>query len=1028
MDITSYILSKKYVEDTLNGAGALAGKSAYEIACENGFKGTPTEWLASLKGDTPQIGPSGTWVISGVDTGVLASPSIAGYATEEFVNQQIANIPKVDLTPYATRKELSEAILGIVIPDVSEFVTQKDIDAAIAAIKFPEPDLTPYATKAELNKAIKDIPEVDLTPYATKAELNKAIADIPEVDLTPYAKKSDIPSIGGLATEDYVDEKVGAIIIPDMPNLDPYALKSEIPSIAGLASEEYVAQKIAEAELNDKEVDLSAYATKTELQNAIDNIQHPSTDLSDYATKAEVEVAIDNIVIPEVDLSNYATKDEIPSTEGLASEQYVIDKINEMKQPSVNLEGYATEEFVRDVIVDLVDTAPESLDTLGELAQGLRDNADVVDALNKAIANKADKNEIPSLEGLATEDFVNQKINEIEYPNVDLTGYATEEYVQRKVAEAQLGGDKEVDLSAYYTKSEIDKKFDEVEHPVPDLSGYATEEFVENAVNSIAIPSTEGLATEEFVEEAIASIQVPDVTGLASETYVDEAIAAIEHPTVDLEPYAKKEDLPSIEGLASEAYVNEKFNSIKIPDVDFSGLATEEYVQTAIADLVGSAPDALNTLDELAAALKDNSDVVDTLTTAIGNKADKSEIPSVVGLASEEYVNNAIAAIPEVDLSNYATRDELPSTSGLASETYVNEAIAAIKIPEAKPDINVYEITSESAVLDELVALLPEGVEIHSGDVMLVSNSMGVKSAYQFDEEWIACDGNVDASRVIMPFDITLAGSYERVGNLSKTSTGTATFATKGKSVAAALQEMLSKREQPSIKTNPSVSLTSTNGAKEVGTKITPTWNATLNAGSYTYGPATGITASKWEISDGTNTASTASGSFPEITVGDNTNYKITAKATYAAGTVAKDNLGDPSNPTVQIAAGSKSKTGSAITGYRAWFMYIGTDNTSAIDSAFIRGATNKGSTQSTQDNVTIPQGTKRIVVAIPANGKNLTSVIDVDGMGLDVFGNFTPTTVDVEGLNGYAAKAYNVWVAENANGMAATHYNLVIG
>ena len=85
MDITSYILSKQYVEDTLDGAGALKGKSAYEIACENGFKGTPAEWLLTLKGSTPQIGSSGTWVIDGIDTGVLASPSIAGYATEAFV-------------------------------------------------------------------------------------------------------------------------------------------------------------------------------------------------------------------------------------------------------------------------------------------------------------------------------------------------------------------------------------------------------------------------------------------------------------------------------------------------------------------------------------------------------------------------------------------------------------------------------------------------------------------------------------------------------------------------------------------------------------------------------------------------------------------------------------------------------------------------------------------------------------------------------------------------------------------------------
>ena len=87
MDIISYILSKKYVEDSLAGAGALVGKSAYDIACENGFRGTPSEWLATLKGSTPQIGPDGNWVVGGVNTGVIASPGLAGYATEEFVNQ-----------------------------------------------------------------------------------------------------------------------------------------------------------------------------------------------------------------------------------------------------------------------------------------------------------------------------------------------------------------------------------------------------------------------------------------------------------------------------------------------------------------------------------------------------------------------------------------------------------------------------------------------------------------------------------------------------------------------------------------------------------------------------------------------------------------------------------------------------------------------------------------------------------------------------------------------------------------------------
>ena len=712
MDIVTYILSRKYVEDSLAGAGALVGKSAYDIACENGFKGTPSEWLVTLKGDSPQIGPDGNWVVAGVDTGVIASPGLAGYATEEFVNQQIANIdfPETDLSAYATREELSTAILGITIPDVSGFATKEELEDAIRAI--PAPDLTSFATKEELQQAIANIPEVDLRGYATEQFVNEAIANIPQPDLKGYVTSADL-----------------AIAIA--------GIEHPVTDLSGLASEEFVTQKIAEAKLSEGEVDLSAYYTKTEIDNKFDTLEIPE----------------------QPDLSNFATKDEIPNVEGLASEEFVA----------------------------------------------------------AAIAA--------------------------------------------------------------------------IEHPVVDLSGLATEEFVQN-----------------------------------------------------------------------------KINEIEIPEVDLTGVATEEFVREAIAE------------------------------------------------------------IPAPDLSGFATKDELPSVDGLASEKFVTEAIAAIEIPEAESDVKVYEISSDSVVLDELVALLPEGIEINQGDVMLVTNTLGVKSAYQYDEGWIACDGNVDASRVIMPFDITLAGSYTQVGNLSKTSTGTATFATRGKSVAAALQEMLSKREQPSIKTQPKVTLTATSGAKEVGTEITPTWSASLGAGEYTYGPATGVVAKTWTISDTDgHSASTASGSFAKFTVGDNTNYRITAKATYDEGVIAKDNLGDPSNPVVRIAAGSKTTNGSYVTGYRAWFMYVG-ESLDTIDSAFIRGTTNKGATPSTQSGVTIPAGTKRVMVAIPANGSNLTSVIDVDGMGLDVFGNFTKMNVDVEGLNGYKATSYDVWVAENENGMAATHYNLVIG
>lgn len=61
MDVVALKAAKKYVDETLTGAGALKGekgdpgsdgKSAYEIAVDNGFIGTEVEWLESLKGSS----------------------------------------------------------------------------------------------------------------------------------------------------------------------------------------------------------------------------------------------------------------------------------------------------------------------------------------------------------------------------------------------------------------------------------------------------------------------------------------------------------------------------------------------------------------------------------------------------------------------------------------------------------------------------------------------------------------------------------------------------------------------------------------------------------------------------------------------------------------------------------------------------------------------------------------------------------------------------------------------------------------
>lgn len=65
IDLKTLAAAKKYISDSLQGAGALKGKdgkdgeSAYQIAVNNGFIGNQSQWLESLKGKDGNDGLDG---------------------------------------------------------------------------------------------------------------------------------------------------------------------------------------------------------------------------------------------------------------------------------------------------------------------------------------------------------------------------------------------------------------------------------------------------------------------------------------------------------------------------------------------------------------------------------------------------------------------------------------------------------------------------------------------------------------------------------------------------------------------------------------------------------------------------------------------------------------------------------------------------------------------------------------------------------------------------------------------------------
>lgn len=332
--------------------------------------------------------------------------------------------------------------------------------------------------------------------------------------------------------------------------------------------------------------------------------------------------------------------------------------------------------------------------------------------------------------------------------------------------------------------------------------------------------------------------------------------------------------------------------------------------------------------------------------------------------------------------------------------------------------------TSESTAITRITS----GKAVYKGNTLilktLIADDKYSYKAFVYTDKWEAMDGNYDANNVYLNEDIKLAGNYTQVGNLTKTQNGTATFATAGKSIKEALTEMLSQRLQPTAPTQPAVSITfSQAGSYEVGTRITPSYSASLSAGSYTYGPATGIAATAWDVKDTkSGTATTASGNFAAFTVADGESYSITATATHGQGAIADDNLGSDSNPIVRIAAGTKSRTSGTVSGYRSYFYgVLSTSSTNTpLTSAIIRSLT-KGGAYNGSKTFTINANStaKRIVVAIPGNSSRsgLKEVILTSAMNTPITDSYTKIedAVSVAGVNSYTSILYDVYVYEPA-------------
>ena len=587
--------------------------------------------------------------------------------------------------------------------------TSVEIDASSLAFKGDAtsiPNLDAYATKQWVEDKKYLTQHQSLDDYAKTSEVSGELAKKSNVGHTHQI--SDITDLltqfDGYATEEWVESKG---YLTEHQDLSTYAKKADIPSLEGYATEQWVNSK----NYLTSHQSLEDYATKEQLSTKANKEHtHLLKDITDY-------------VAPN--LSIYAKKTDIPSLNGYATEEWVTSKNYLTSHQS--LEGYATEQWVN---------------SKGFLTthQSLSDYAKKTELANYYTKVESDDKyalsaDIPSLNGYATEQWVtNQgyltthqsltdyaKKTELAnyYTKVEsddkyalktsiptLDGYATEEWVNSKgfLTTHQSLSDyaKKTELANYYTKAESDGKY-ALSADIPSLNGYATEQWVTNKGYLTTHQSLEDYATKEQLSTKADK----------EHTHLLKDITDYVAPNLSI--YAKKTDIPSLNGYATEEWVNSKgfltthqsladyAKKTDIPNME--GYATNEQLSTkqdkgdyALKSDIKPIPSVLSAFQNDVGYLTTHQDLTPY--------AKKTDIPSLEGYATEQWVNNKnyltqhqsledyytksevdnkfknFSGVTSTDLTKYytkvesdgkyATKEEIPSLNGYATEEWVN--------------------------------------------------------------------------------------------------------------------------------------------------------------------------------------------------------------------------------------------------------------------------------------------------------------------------------------------------------------------
>ena len=126
----------------------------------------------------------------------------------------------------------------------------------------------------------------------------------------------------------------------------------------------------------------------------------------------------------------------------------------------------------------------------------------------------------------------------------------------------------------------------------------------------------------------------------------------------------------------------------------FSGIATESYVNTQVSNLIDGAPDALNTLNELAAALNDDASAASSLTALIN--ANETHIDNVATLSGLAKDSTSLGTFTGTTIADSTTIKAALQTLETAVESKGN-ATSLTSLTTAVGDLNTLTGVAQNA-------------------------------------------------------------------------------------------------------------------------------------------------------------------------------------------------------------------------------------------------------------------------------------------------------------------------------------------